>query len=608
MKKLAIVLIVLWVVAVGQISRGAPLAGAKAESMPINEADRLANRMAKDNRPLDTSVLIRLLLADGKGGESYLFDSDYFNQHPERVARELVPLLKHPEARVRARAATIFADFGPKLRAAGRGPEESFRNVVPKLVQESNELVDSLRANLGHSDASVRWTAADALVATKMPAASEVVPLAVRWLQDSAPPRESSSFAPNRVKRVLSADPQLAAKLVLQAVPEASAEVRGRLAIAVSTLPCESLPHSLAAALRADDPRLCGFAMQVFNTIPFWELDKIMPSIARDLDSVLASPHGALRLGAADLLARAKDADPARLVTISARGLEEKDVKLRLQAIEILSKLGKPASAAKDALRKRLTDDEPLVRLRVSAVLVRLDRGNAESVLPVLQRMISDRNASTIREALHLVGTMRERAQPLAEELAKLASDSTSPHAMEAAKALLLVDPKQSEVALRTVQKSVRAVDRNLDTRAIEVIRLLGPAARPLLPDLARIHDKERGWRQLSWAVTIALVDRMGETVASAKVRQALTGEDERGYRRDDVLFELETAGPAARGLLPELKVLLMTEDSSVDAINVVRAIGPDARDLLPLLRTLLRGESVALREASARAIRSIEE
>lgn len=541
--------------------------------------DSLACLLAKHNLPESRQALRGLLLADaGKWGGSFLFISEYLNRYPERTAKELIPLLKDGDAKVRARAATVLADFWLQSRMLGRKTDEKYLRVVPDLAAESKELVENLRSNLRDKDQVVRWASAEALIATKLPVAAEVIPLVVSWLKEESPPINkgiSGYFGWHPASRILAADPGCAAPLILAAVPNADAAAQARMAEAMSIWPIDALQPHLAKALQADDKRLRHFAITVVHALR-WKNEPVIAALVPQLTMVLDDPETTLRIEAADLLIGA-GVDRDRLVRVLTKGLEEKESALRLRSIELLRRMGKSSLAASPALQKALKDGEPRVRLSASAALVALDPAKASSAVPVLLAIVADAN---------------------------------SPYRLEAAEALLQVDPTQTEPALRAVQEFIPKMKttENEEWRAMHVVRLLGPAAKPIVPEMLKTFEKAKSHRRISWAVTIAMVDPKAKNQAEAYVRQTLIGKNEDD--REDVLYQLESVGRGAKVFLPDLTTILTTSKNNGNIANtilVLSAIGPEAKETLPLLRTLLNSQSNAVRYEAARAITIIE-
>jgi HEAT repeat protein len=575
-------------------------------SMQNDELDRLACLLAKNNLPIPSDIPRRLLLGISKCDFSRFVVSDFINRHPERAAQELVPLLRHDDAKVRARAAAVFARFRNKSVEHVNESKDKFTKSVTAMAAESNAFIVNLRANLKDNDVAVRFSAAEALIATGLPVAGEIIPLAVAWLIDREIPVLENSRSWDSTANIFAADPETAAKIIIQNVPTSNVEARERLVRAMTLLPVSVQSSWLAKTLKSSDANLVGFALSVIQSSHTYV--DLAASRVNELTLVLANPDIRLRLRAADLLIRTTGADKARLLTVLKKGLDEKEPQLRLQSTILLSQLGKAATPATDALKDRLSDTEPMVRLNAAKTLLALDAKHATVALPIVKQILANRNSIAFSEMLHYVGTLKKTALPLVPELLALARDSSNPHRLKSAEVLLMIDASRSEVALDAVQEFLRDARTMDEWNAMSVIRLLGPHAKPILPEVVKIYESSRSHKRLSWAVTIAVVDPSGENDATRSVRGIMAGRREKIGDLEELLYHLEErAGPWAKSFVPELMAILAADPRNIQVIQILRSIGPGATDALPRLRSLLESESNEVRRQSTRAIGAIE-
>lgn len=244
------------------------------------------------------------------------------------------------------------------------------------------------------------------------------------------------------------------------------------MAEAMARLPANVRNRQLAKTLASPEQRLVEFALKVVDRAR--TSGNLETSLAPELTRVLENKEVRLRLDAARILTRTERADKAQLVAVFQTALSEKSPEIRLEAIRMLSHLGKAAIPATDALKVCLADAETKVRLNAAKTLLALDAQHDAVALPVVKQILVRREAVFINETLHFVGSLKKRALPLVPELVSIVRDANSPLRLEAAEALLKVDASQSKVALDAADDYLRNAP-NPGMRAMTVLRLLGP-------------------------------------------------------------------------------------------------------------------------------------
>ena len=341
------------------------------------------------------------------------------------------------------------------------------------------------------------------------------------------------------------------------------------------------------------------------------------------------------RLRAAHLISRFEPAwKSIRSAVLVA--LKSKDAALRLEALEVLEIVGPKAGYVVSALRDELCDPE--IELRREAV----------SIGPLL-------------------GTRAERAIPTLRNLAFREQDPDLRAKAQAS--LMLVLPLVVDVpdSVPEAQEAIPDLLAGLPSaRSVEVLGLIGPAARIAIPRLLGILREKTEYEDVRVAAARALA-RIGggdETliaelqdvlvsVTDSHVRGVVARalgdlkcvacveafrrflEDEDSWIQEDAAHALGKIGPAAREAIPELTRLLASPDEplkfqtalalwqitreserllphlartigrywNLEAVEAAAEIGPAAGEAVPMIADLLWTESSL---AAARALARI--
>jgi HEAT repeat protein len=135
----------------------------------------------------------------------------------------------------------------------------------------------------------------------------------------------------------------------------------------------------------------------------------------------------------------------------------------------------------------------------------------------------------------------------------------------------------------------------------------IGPGAKSALPTLLELL-KDNGPFHANLALAAIAIDPDGAKPALTWIRERLTKEgDEDTY---DIAESIQTLGPKAKPLLPELLTMLKSKTPYFreNAIGALGAIGPDAKAVLPQLRDIAAKDSRPnVRKAAEEAIKKIE-
>ena len=564
------------------------------------EGGKLARVFAKYDMPELTLAIRPLLMSPGHGTMTQLEYSTIYHDQPERVLKALIPLLKDSDLKTRTLAAFMFANLDREARS--NFPAE-VDVILEKLGGSSKEMVENLRANLKDKDLAVRWYSAAALARAKSPAAKEAVPLAIGWLSETLPPSDGMADFVDEAhlaRIVLAADAEKAAALVFDAVKVSGDMVKDRLAIAVHGLPTETLKAHLIKSLAADQPYKL-YAFRVFRAM-YDQTPQVRTALMPLLAKVLDDPEVAIRLNAAEVLLSVGTKEYGPVVVTAVKALDEKEPALRLRAIHVLYGMGPNAGAARTALIKTLDDADPLVQLRAAAALFSIDPAKIEPIMPVLKKNLDKHDNASVKR-------LGPAAGPLVPSLVALIEDKQSPHRLSAAQTLLRVDPKRTEPALQAIVDTMANPkwNRAEEDRVMEMLRQLGPIARPALPALHQSLEQTKSSRNIRWSVLLAMIDPTDKNPSMLFLRTCLSGKGNgKSGVKDQLsaLREIEDLGPQAKVFVPELASLLKTEKDVkvlVETAYVLESMGRAAKDALPALEALAKSSTDSAVQSAAR-------
>lgn len=515
------------------------------------------------------------------------------------VVPALTAALKDDQEKVRCRAAEALGWMGPPAKEA-----------MPALIvalkdkdARTAEMACLALARLGDADAvrpllealqgprnSVADNAARALWQIG-PAAKEVVPELIALLKK--PPNES-----RRVRTLLLwlgpvAVPALADGLHDNeaTVRQTAAEILGLLGPVART--SDRAVPALAGALQDKMPAVALSAALALTQIDPTRARDAVPRLTDALDNAAAAE------ALADMGPEARAAVPALIAALKHR---EKAV--RDSARHALGRIGPPAVPALiDALKSPSEGAGVLAAEALAAVLPR-----PKEAVPALRDALQ-RDRSHASVYARTLGEIGPPARAAIKELDGLLSDAAA--RVEAAVALVRIDPEQTDRPVSVLVEEVKAADEKRARTAIDALGRLGPAARPAVSTLAaRLKDRELAETVLAALRAIgpeardavpALLSLLREPgrdvalpVAEVLVRigpatiprvAGLLQDPNVAFRRFAVTV-LAEFGPAAREALSPLLYSLEDPDALVraEAAHVMEAIGPAARDAVPAL------------------------
>jgi HEAT repeat protein len=349
-------------------------------------------------------------------------------------------------------------------------------------------------------------------------------------------------------------------------------------------------------------------------------LTQIDPTRARDAVPLLADSldNAAAAEALADMGPEARDAVRALIAA-----LKHQEEAVRNSARHALGRIG--PSAVPDLIEAVKGPNAEVSILAAEAL---------GAVLPRPRRAVPALRDALTRDRAHAevyartLGEIGPPAREAIEDLSRLLSEGVA--RVEAAVALVRIDPDQADKAILVLVEELKAADAKRQRAAIDALGRLGPAARPAVSTLAaRLKEPEQTDAVLAALSAIgpeareavpallALLRDPGPNTALAVAEvlvhigpaaiapiAALLRDPNVAFRRFAVTV-LAEFGPAAREALPALLSALEDSDTLVraGAAHVIEAIGPAARDAVPTLIASLALAQSQVRFACAVAL-----
>lgn len=397
--------------------------------------------------------------------------------------------LRHADADVRFRTAALIARQGPQAKYA----------------------IVELRLALDDTDPLVRIMVAEAIWKVERPAPSAILPTLQRGLKDK---NAEVRAAACRVIGLLGAKGKAAVTTLIDTLKDKELLVVMNAIVALG---------EIGPAAREAAPAL----LRLTGSADFIVLEPFVATALGDLgDAVLPELLAALkepsvdrrRVAAAALGGMGPKAEGA--VKGLTAALRDSEWTVRSLAAQALGNIGKGAKASLPRLHEATQDKEPLVRIQAALAVWRI--GGETKHVALLSRWLSDESIPVRQAACRALGAMGPDAKEAAGALNRRLADNEAILRQWAAEALGNIGPaaKDSAASLRTLlkdtEKPVRLSaafalwqvtgeakearealqafltdDAVLQTRAVEALGNIGPAARDALPDLVTMYREE---------------------------------------------------------------------------------------------------------------------
>ncbi len=283
------------------------------------------------------------------------------------------------------------------------------------------------------------------------------------------------------------------------------------------------------------------------------------------------------------------------------RSLDDPRAEIRLEAINFLATLNRPASQTVPALRKRFNDPATLVRAHAVRTAIRAGMPVEEGV-PVATQLLRADDPDACCIAAQILGN----AGPLARDaLPQLHACFAAPSVwvrMHTAQAALRIDAADLEAI-----DCLQATQASEDCKAREfAIKALDDVVNGLIAQLRSPHVEAR----LAAAIRL---EQLGPAAAAA--RGPLVGR----FSDPELLVRAHAARAALRTGAPTPQIVAVASNLLVPgmshgqlevlrvAVSILVEIGPDAAPALPRLNRCLASPSIAVRLYAAEAVLRID-
>jgi HEAT repeat protein len=391
---------------------------------------------------------------------------------------DLIRLLKDPEPGIVRHAARALACVRPD-------PQDAVTTYRAALLSEDSErrlaAAEGL-AQLMHNAAELARqeqyaTRAEALRAEAGIIGSLIVPVATLGLiDDNTEVRLWSLHAilqSARAVNVLVRNPSPADEKTPDSRREVEAE---QTALRPLVLTLQAHAQSVGRSLQDFDPEIRQTALHVLEEVSHARRHLL------DRAASVQSP-------APTKLAGEKTPGDGIPIKALAGLLLQKDMRVRLAALDILEALGPCAAPAAPVVVKELADKNRFVRWAAARALAKIGPADAEHAVPALTHLLSDADSDLQTSAADALATYGPAARPAVLPLtAALASESPALR-VAALHALDGIGP-DAELALAAIRDALEDRDTHVRQSAARLLGKFGPSARDALNSLrSRLDD-----------------------------------------------------------------------------------------------------------------------
>lgn len=329
----------------------------------------------------------------------------------------------------------------------------------------------------------------------------------------------------------------------------------------------------LAKKLEAEDRVMAREAAQALQSIGP-AAAPAAPALAKALDS----DDSSLCIDAANALAAI---GPEALPAIEAIAKHLGDTKAqreeRIALLKAAAAIGPPAKDAIPAVTKLLSEKDTTTRVAAVETLGKIGSGNADAVAKLGELLKDQRNTPFAVQAavLHALAGMGAAGKAAANDVKTYQEQTKDPPSKVWASATLVAMGSDADANAKTVLAALKDTAPALkSTRvaAIEATELLGPRAKPAVPDLIEaLKDKSAVARADGGQVREKAARTLGKLGATAKEAiKPLTDmlkDSDRTARRAAV-EALGLMGPEAVSAAPSLRTLARTDSELAGAAN----------------------------------------
>ncbi len=394
----------------------------------------------------------------------------------------MTPLLKHPQASVRAQAVWALGRVGrvaepavPDLIRLLDDPVELVRSqailTLESLGAAARPAVPALGVRISDNDVNIRDTALRILRGLG-PAAADALPDVLELIRDREDPAE-------KLVRVQGAHVLAACgKVAAPAIPVLVEAIQnGNNPLEVRT--------AFVKALKAMGPAA-------------------KAGIARLAELLASERDVGLRIAILDAVGELRVDQPNVIQAIIQRLDQDRSSAVRVAATTSLARLGPPAKAAIPSLQKVLESKYANGPRKVwaAAALVRLRPAQANQYIPEIFKALGDVKAisenaheTMLSTALQALAVLDQAATPMLARVRELVNDRNPRVRIAALQCLVAIEPEDPATLTALIQ-GLDAADWTIRREAVQLLGELGPTAAAAEPRLQEVLQTEQDLRE----------------------------------------------------------------------------------------------------------------
>jgi HEAT repeat protein len=492
------------------------------------------------------------------------------SQAADSSVKDLIGMLNSPDAAVRLKAIDQLAAQGDKAVEA-----------APQLT-----------ALLTDADQSVRRHTVKAIMAIR-PGPKVMLPLFIKLMEDSDPGVHA------RVLEAITEAGEAAVPGLIESLKNDKVAFWACIVLRDMGPVAKAAAPALAEKLKDPRPAIRREAVLALGAIG----EAAMPAVpqivallkdenAQGAATFVLGEIGKIPADAEPQIRANAKSDDKSLSTVSLWALARvhpEDKELRRQATERIA--------------DNLKDKDPMVRVVAARALAALPPA-PEITIPILEKALKDADPTTMRYALDALATIGAPAVP------KLVAVLEQQKELRVAVAYTLgqMGPDAAPAA-PALAKLVADEDLNLATEAVLALGKIGPAAKSAVPALCAALQKEG---TNAHAIVLALGD-IGPDAAAAEplLLKAMEGKNKSlAVIAATALTEIQPRSAKAAAKAVPVLVAGLTDalpETRQAAAESLGDLGPLAREAAPALQKAAKDEAKGVREAAAKALKSVE-
>ncbi len=236
---------------------------------------------------------------------------------------------------------------------------------------------------------------------------------------------------------------------------------------------------------------------------------------------------------------------------VIARGLTDRDARVRLASVDFLEMLEDGAAPAVPALAGALGDCDRFVRWAVARTLGKIGPVRVDLTVPGLARLLADGDTDVSKEAALTLGKYGPKAKAAVPALVTATGAGDPDMRIAAIKTLALVGPQNAAPSVPALAAALANEDAGVRVAAAETLGKLGAVARSAVPALRRALDDEDADVRRAASDAVLAILAADLTSPTAAVRRAAAE-------------ALGRMGPAARATEDALRRAIEDEDTTV--------------------------------------------